>query len=397
MQGHAGEGSGDPEPRSRDLQAHSGRPAARAAIVRNPFPPDPRADATGNAPSRSRRSCAAMCCSCRRATAPTSERAVEQGLEVGGWSWDVKIIDVDNDGWQDMLIVNGTWVPNEVTPSKIFYRNTGKGRFDEMTVEFGFEDYLITPAATAIDIDNDGDIDFITHPMNGPPIVFINNSQTGNAITFEFADRAGNSFRYRQQARSPLWRRQADARAAARRRLHVVRRADRAFRARRFRQDRQASRSPGPTAARPSSTTFRPVRAIALRAKRARRSDEQAGDMVRAAPAGRLRPPTRFRARTAEGRDHGRRRSGLSGRSDFPAALSILRALGEGGDALAAASSRHHVSGRQRRGARSRTGGRSGSPRPPSKARRIRNICSDGSISTASASSATSPRPRNCS
>lgn len=88
--------------------------------------------------------------------------------------------------------MNGTWVPNEVTPSKIFYHNTRKGKFDEKTVEFGFEDYLITPAAVAVDIDNDGDIDFITHPMNGPHIVFINNSQSGNAITFEFADRIGN-------------------------------------------------------------------------------------------------------------------------------------------------------------------------------------------------------------
>ena len=122
------------------------------------------------------------------------ERAVEQGLEVGGWSWDVKIIDVDNDGFQDMLIVNGTWVPNEVTPSKIFYRNTGKGKFDEETVRFGFEDYLITPAATAIDIDGDGDIDFITAPVNGPPIVFINNAQSGNAIIFEFDDAVGNRF-----------------------------------------------------------------------------------------------------------------------------------------------------------------------------------------------------------
>ena len=122
------------------------------------------------------------------------EKAVEQGLEVGGWSWDVKIVDVDNDGFQDMLIVNGTWVPNEVTPSKIFYRNTGKGKFDEKTVEFGFEDYLITPAAVAVDIDNDGDIDFITAPVNGPAIVFVNNSQTGNAIAFEFTDHIANRF-----------------------------------------------------------------------------------------------------------------------------------------------------------------------------------------------------------
>lgn len=122
------------------------------------------------------------------------EQAVEQGLEVGGWSWDVKVIDVDNDGFQDMLIVNGTWVPNEVTPSKIFYRNNGKGKFEEKTVEFGFEDYLITPAAVAVDIDNDGDIDFITAPVNGPAIVFVNNSQSGNAIMFEFDDRIGNRF-----------------------------------------------------------------------------------------------------------------------------------------------------------------------------------------------------------
>jgi uncharacterized membrane protein YraQ (UPF0718 family) len=122
------------------------------------------------------------------------ERAVEQGLEVGGWSWDVKVVDVDNDGFQDIFIVNGTWVPNEVTPSKIFYHNTGKGKFDEKTVPFGFEDYLITPAATGIDIDNDGDIDFITAPVNGPPMVFINNAQTGNAVMFEFDDHIGNRF-----------------------------------------------------------------------------------------------------------------------------------------------------------------------------------------------------------
>ena len=93
-----------------------------------------------------------------------------------------------------MLIVNGTWVPNEVTPSKIFYRNNGRGQFDEETVRFGFEDYLITPAATAIDIDHDGDIDFVTAPVNGPPIVFINNAQGGNSVILEFDDAAGNRF-----------------------------------------------------------------------------------------------------------------------------------------------------------------------------------------------------------
>ena len=167
------------------------------------------------------------------------ERAVEQGVEVGGWSWDVKIVDVDNDGFQDMLIVNGTWVPNEVTPSKIFYRNTGKGKFEDETVRFGFEDYLITPAATAIDIDGDGDIDFITAPVNGPPIVFINNAQSGNADHLRVRRCGRQPFRHRQQGRAGLRRRPADARAAARRRLHVVRCPVRAFRARDVRQGRE--------------------------------------------------------------------------------------------------------------------------------------------------------------
>jgi len=122
------------------------------------------------------------------------ERAVEQGLEIGGWSWDVKIADVDNDGWQDVYVVNGTWVPNEVSPSNLFFRNNGKGTFDEKSGPFGLDDYLITAAAVAVDLDNDGDVDFITIPVNGPPMAFINNSQSGNAVAFDLRDRAGNRF-----------------------------------------------------------------------------------------------------------------------------------------------------------------------------------------------------------
>ncbi len=122
------------------------------------------------------------------------ERAVPDGLEIGGWTWDVKFEDVDNDGWKDVFIVNGTWIPNEITPSNMLFMNDGTGRFKEQTVPMGMEDYLITGAATAIDIDNDGDQDFVTVPVNGPPMAFINNSAKGNAIAFEFRDGIGNMF-----------------------------------------------------------------------------------------------------------------------------------------------------------------------------------------------------------
>ncbi|MFW2541347.1 FG-GAP-like repeat-containing protein [Primorskyibacter sp. 2E107] len=118
------------------------------------------------------------------------DTASERGLDVGGWSWDTKIADFDQDGLQDMYIVNGTWVPNEVSPSNLFFHNTGTG-FEEASGPFGLEDYLMTASATAFDMDGDGDLDMITHPVNGPLAVFRNNTQKpGLAIRLQ--DGAGN-------------------------------------------------------------------------------------------------------------------------------------------------------------------------------------------------------------
>ncbi len=113
------------------------------------------------------------------------------GLAVGGWSWDTKIADFDQDGWKDVYIVNGTWVPNEVSPSNLYFRNTGAG-FVEASGDFGLEDYQMTAAATQFDMDGDGDLDLVTYPVNGPLAVFRNNAQDGNALMVSFEDLAGN-------------------------------------------------------------------------------------------------------------------------------------------------------------------------------------------------------------
>lgn len=122
-----------------------------------------------------------------------ADTATQEGLEIGGWTWDNKIADFDNDGFQDIYIVNGTWVPNEVSPSNLFYRNTGEGRFEEASGPFGLEDYLMTASAVAFDMDHDGDLDMITQPVNGPVMLFRNGSQTGHAIQIELRDARGNS------------------------------------------------------------------------------------------------------------------------------------------------------------------------------------------------------------
>jgi hypothetical protein len=119
------------------------------------------------------------------------DRAKDQGLDVGGWSWDTKIADFDLDGFQDVYIVNGTWVPNEVSPSNLFFHNTGHKSFVEASGPFGLEDYLMTAAATSFDIDNDGDLDFVTYPVNGPMVIFTNTSQR-RGIVVALRDMQGN-------------------------------------------------------------------------------------------------------------------------------------------------------------------------------------------------------------
>ena len=119
------------------------------------------------------------------------DTAEQIGLDVGGWSWDTKLGDYDLDGDMDVYIVNGTWVPNEVSPSNLYFENDGTGRFSEASGPMGLEDYLMTASATAFDMDGDGDEDFVTHPVNGPIVAFVNAAQ-GARLGVELVDLRGN-------------------------------------------------------------------------------------------------------------------------------------------------------------------------------------------------------------
>lgn len=119
------------------------------------------------------------------------DEAEDRGLDIGGWSWDTKFEDFDNDGDQDVFIANGTWVPNENSPSNLYFENDGTGHFTETSGPAGLEDFLMTAGATSFDMDNDGDQDLLTHTVNGPLQLFRNNSQR-QAVGFELRDFAGN-------------------------------------------------------------------------------------------------------------------------------------------------------------------------------------------------------------
>lgn len=118
----------------------------------------------------------------------------QSGLDIGGWSWDVKFMDADLDGDIDVYITNGHWIINEMSPSNLYYENDGTGLFVGKTAERGLEEFMILPSLTSSDLDNDGDRDLIGQAVNGPVIAFINNAQNPNRVGIQFDDEIGNRF-----------------------------------------------------------------------------------------------------------------------------------------------------------------------------------------------------------
>lgn len=123
-----------------------------------------------------------------------TDEAERAGVEFTGWSWNARFADVDNDEWQDLFVVAGSWF--RATPSgttaNFFFRNEADGTFSDRTDDWGFQNFMIVSAYTVLDYDRDGDLDFVTNSINGPLWLLRNNTQGGNSIAFELRDEIGN-------------------------------------------------------------------------------------------------------------------------------------------------------------------------------------------------------------
>lgn len=102
----------------------------------------------------------------------------------------MKFLDYDNDGWPDILQLNGAMLDNiQLYHNQVFYkepllmlRNLGEGKFDKVSGSLGPD--FVRPIAgrglATADYDNDGDIDIVTNNRDDYPSLLRNDGGNAN-------------------------------------------------------------------------------------------------------------------------------------------------------------------------------------------------------------------------
>jgi enediyne biosynthesis protein E4 len=130
------------------------------------------------------------------------EIANYSGVAASDWSWQPVFLDVDLDGYEDLLIVNGMRLnildrdtldrirslgrqpleqlrtntllyPPSLT-KKLAFRNRHDLRFEEVGARWGFDSPRLANGIALADLDNDGDLDIAINCLDDEPLIYRN-------------------------------------------------------------------------------------------------------------------------------------------------------------------------------------------------------------------------------
>ncbi len=145
------------------------------------------------------------------------------GVEASEWSWGPIFLDVDLDGYEDILVTNGQWgdfqnadvarrieqmraarrlSPQELASAvkmyprldsaKLLFRNRRDCTFEEVGAEWGFSDVAISQGTCLADLDGDGDLDVAVNNLKSEAGVYRNES-VGPRVAVRLKGLAGNT------------------------------------------------------------------------------------------------------------------------------------------------------------------------------------------------------------
>ena len=112
------------------------------------------------------------------------------GLNTQYLGWGTMFFDFDNDGWPDLLLVNGHVYPevdsqhlgSNFQEPRILYRNNGNGKFTDIsaTAGPGITKAMSSRGLAVGDLWNDGRVSAVISNMNAPPSLLVNQVRTPN-------------------------------------------------------------------------------------------------------------------------------------------------------------------------------------------------------------------------